>query len=128
MNFTDEQIRAACMATTYTTKPHHEHPDCIRIAFEWLAAQQMTSRPSRRAAWPIKHLAESWAGRYVSEADVCVAATLLGLLGRYPHFSISSRLTRPSMSRLRNIGEALTQKNYLFSDYDDCYSRFEGRR
>ena len=124
MNITDEQIDREKQHTMYTDTAHHEHPDCIRIAVQWLAAQQWVKRPNRRALRPIKHIIESWAGRYVSEADVCVAATLLGLQGRYPYFNISSRLTRPNLSRLEGIGEAMTQKNYL-GHYGEVYSGLE---
>ncbi|MBV5327408.1 MAG: hypothetical protein JZU65_07195 [Chlorobium sp.] len=128
MNITDEHIEKAKLHTTYSLCPaHHEHPDCIRIAVEWLSAQQWVKRPNRQGN-PIKHVIEIWGGRYISQSDVEVAAVLLGLEGRYPNFNISSKLTRPSMSRLGTIGEALKHKNYLFKDsYDSMYARLEAR-
>lgn len=118
MNITNEQIEAAKANTNYTTgKPHHEHPDCIRIAVEWLAAQRQIKRPTRRAflCFPLKHIIESWGGRYVSRDDVEVAALLLGLQGQYPRFNISSRLTRPSSKRIQGVGQAMTHEIYLVS-------------
>jgi hypothetical protein len=103
----------------------HEHDDCIRIAYEWLDAQQVIrSRMSRPKQ--IKHLIERWAGRYVLEADVIVAATLHPKIsGEYPYFNLSSRLTEPSVDRLRGIGEAFTQQNYRDMHSSVEYTRSE---
>lgn len=61
----------------------------------------------------LKHIIEQWGGRYVSTSDVCVAAELHpNIHGAYPFFSISSRLTEPSIDRLKNISEAMTQSQY----------------
>jgi hypothetical protein len=88
---------------------HHEHNDCIRIAYEWLDAQVKTKAP-RNLSYPLKHLIEKWAGRYVSTSDVEVAAILHPQVhGRYPSFNISSRLTEPSVDRLKGIAQANTQ-------------------
>lgn len=102
-----EEIEAAKAATKYGPKPpHHEHIDCIRIAYEWLDAQVKT-KGQNRSARPLKHHIEKWAGRYVSQSDVEVAAHLHPDIGGvYPHFNISSRLVRPSQNRLSGIGEA----------------------
>lgn len=101
-----EEIEAAKAATKYGPKPHHEHIDCIRIAYEWLDAQVKT-KGKNRSARPLKHHIEKWAGRYVSQSDVEVAAHLHpDIYGEYPHFNISSRLIRPSGNRLAGIGEA----------------------
>jgi hypothetical protein len=82
----------------------------VRIAFEWLDAQ-IKIQGTTRTARPLKHLIEKWAGRYVSQADVEVAAYLhQDVRGKYPHFNISSRLTEPSINRLSTISEARTQK------------------
>ncbi len=86
--------------------PHHEHNDCIRIAYEWLDAQKRTQNPTTKT-YPIKHIIEKWAGRYVSTTDVEVAAHMHPeIKGIYPHFNISSRLTEPSTERLKEISEA----------------------
>jgi hypothetical protein len=88
---------------------NHEHNDCIRIAYEWLDAQTKTKAP-RDIVKPLKHLIEKWAGRYVSASDVEVAASLHSqIMGKYPRFNISSRLTEPSVERLKGIGQANTQ-------------------
>jgi hypothetical protein len=87
----------------------HEHPDCIRIAYEWLDAQDKTKN-IRKISRPLKGLIERWAGRYVSESDVEVAATLHpDIQGEYPNYNISTYFTEPKRSRLDDIGEALTQ-------------------
>lgn len=127
MNITNEQIEAAKANTNYTTgKPHHEHPDCIRIAVEWLEAQKRLKNPSfGRGGHPLKHIIESWAGRYVSRDDVEVAANILGLQGAYPYFNISSRLTRPNLTRIQGIDQAMTHKIYL-GKYDHAYALMEG--
>lgn len=88
---------------------HHEHNDCVRIAYEWLDAQAKTKGYTRQCN-PLKHMIEQWAGRYVSQDDVEVAAMLHpDVKGKYPFFNIGARLTKPSERRLENIGQAFTQ-------------------
>lgn len=108
--FTDNEIECAKRNTTYGLEaPHHEHNDCIRIAYEWLDAQKKTQNFTTKT-WALKHLVERWAGRYVSTSDVEVAANLHpDVKGKYPHFNISARLTEPSTDRLKNISEAFSQ-------------------
>lgn len=116
MTITTEQIEQAKRRTRYRGTPYHQHPDCIRIAVEWLAAQRRMKNPTSREH-SLKHIIESWAGRYVSHSDVEVAAVLVGLQGHYPFFNISSSLTRPNLSRLEGIGEAMAHKNYLLNPW-----------
>jgi hypothetical protein len=114
---TAEQIAKAKILTRYRhSSVLHEHDDCIRIAFEWLDAQIKTKNPSRQKR-PIKHLIEQWGGRYVSQSDVEVAAAMHpGITGTYPHFNISSRLVKPSDSRLEGIAEARTHSYKMSAD------------
>ncbi|HVJ03301.1 MAG TPA: hypothetical protein VM662_14045 [Sphingomonas sp.] len=87
----------------------HEHDDCIRLAYEWLDAQK-TIATSNGKFRPLKHIIEKWAGRYVSQSDVEVAAAMHPRIrGKYPDFNLSARLVLPSDKRLEGIGEALTQ-------------------
>lgn len=112
---TAEEIEKAKARTRYSLPedPHHEHDDCIRIAYEWLDAQKKLSAPNTRTTWAMKHLIEHWGGRYVSTTDVDVAAELHPEIeGKYPHFNISSRLTLPSDRRLASIGEAFAHEQY----------------
>jgi hypothetical protein len=107
----DTEIEAAKMRTMYSLKEggHHQHNDCIRIAYEWLDAQVKTKSLSKKRH-ALKHMIEQWAGRYVSQSDVDVAAELHPQIrGAYPYFNISSRLTRPTKTRLQGVGEAFTQ-------------------
>jgi len=93
----------------YPTDVLHEHDDCIRIAYEWLDAQNVRSTPSK-ASRPLKHIIEKWAGRYISTSDVEIAASMHPRIrGKYPNFNLSARLVLPSDKRLAGIGEALTQ-------------------
>lgn len=103
----DIEIENAKRNTKYGVDgPHHEHNDCIRIAYEWLDAQKKTQN-STSATYALKHIIEKWAGRYVSTSDVEVAAHLHPeIKGKYPHFNISARLTEPSTERLKSISEA----------------------
>lgn len=102
---TDEEIEIK-KNTHRTAEANYEHNDCIRMAYEWLDAQVKTKR-SRKNNIPLKHIIESWSGRYVSQSDVEVAAALHpDVLGRYPFYNISSRLTQPSIERLNHLGEA----------------------
>jgi hypothetical protein len=107
-----EQIAKAKIKTKYMHRGEvlHEHDDCVRIAYEWLDAQTVTKGPTR-ASRPLKHIVEKWAGRYVSQSDVEVAAELHPRIrGEYPRYNISARLTKPSDSRLEGIGQARTQR------------------
>lgn len=89
-------------------EPHHEHDDCIRMAYEWLEAQTKTKNPTK-TRWPLKHIIENWAGRYISQSDVEVAAHMHPeIIGSYPFYNISSRLTEPSQNRLSRFSEAGT--------------------
>lgn len=107
---TDEQIKAAIDDLFDGYQP--EHYDCVRIAYEWLDAQNLLKRSG--LAWmPLKHLIERWGGRYVSENDVCIAARIHPrVFGTYPKFNLPINLTFPSKERLNDIGQAGTQKNY----------------
>lgn len=89
--------------------PLHEHNDCIRFAYQWLDAQTKTKTCTSKT-YPLKHVIEKWAGRYVSTSDVEVAASLHpDIVGNYPHFNISARLTEPSTDRLKGLSEAFSQ-------------------
>lgn len=104
---TSEEISKGKATTVYTHGGHHEHDDCIRMAYEWLDAQVKQRGPTR-VTRPLKHIIEKWAGRYVSTSDVEVAATLHpDIRGRYPHFNIrAGRLVEPTARRLEGVGEA----------------------
>lgn len=106
-----EQIAAAKKDFRYSHPGDvfHEHDDCIRLAYEWLDAQNIRATPSKEFR-PLKHIIERWAGRYVSQDDVEIAASLHPRIrGKYPNFNLSTRLVLPSDRRLEGIGEALTQ-------------------
>ncbi len=104
-----EIIKAKSKTKYRDNDHHHEHDDCIRIAYEWLDAQAKTKNPTK-TRWALKHVIENWAGRYVSQSDVEVAAHMHpDIIGTYPLYNISSRLTEPSQKRLENITEANTQ-------------------
>ncbi|MDO1509414.1 MULTISPECIES: hypothetical protein [unclassified Neisseria] len=107
---THEQIAEAKKKTKYTSEILHEHDDCIRIAYEWFDAQTKTKTINKNhMPRPLKHLIERWGGRYVSESDVQVAATLHPeIKGEYPYYNISVKLTEPKRSRLLGITEAFT--------------------
>lgn len=109
---TDQEIQQAINKISKNPNNLHEHPDCIRIAYAWLDAQKKIQNSCSKL-YPIKHYIEKWAGRYVSENDVEVAAYLHPeIKGTYPKFNISSNLTEPRRSRLIGISEAMTQLNY----------------
>jgi hypothetical protein len=103
----DEEIETGKKNTKYSLdSPHHEHNDCIRMAYAWLDAQAKTKGTTKKT-YALKHIIEKWAGRYISTTDVEVAAHLHPeIKGQYPHFNISARLTEPSKKRLENISEA----------------------
>jgi len=79
------------------------------MAYEWLDAQNIVGTPNKKYR-PLKHIIEKWAGRYISQSDVEVAAAMHPrICGTYPNFNLSARLVQPSDGRLEGIGEALTQ-------------------
>lgn len=92
----------------YDDDIYHEHNDCIRIACEWVAAQNITQNRCTHI-WGLKTLIECWGGRYVSGNDLEVAAHLLGMPFKNGHIAISQRLVLPCQSRLKNIAKANTQ-------------------
>lgn len=105
------QIAAAKQGFSYLHPAEilHEHDDCIRMAYEWLDAQKTRATLSKKSR-PLKHIIEKWAGRYISQSDVEVAAAMHPRIqGKYPDFNLSARLILPSDQRLEGIGEALTQ-------------------
>lgn len=114
------QIEDGEKTTPYTNEAFHEHDDCIRIAYEWLDAQIKTKNPKNmRLCVDLKHFIERWAGRYVSQADVDVAAQLHpAVKGRYSKYNIRVNLTLPSVERLNGIGEAFTQA-YKIGKFDE---------
>jgi hypothetical protein len=108
---TAEQIREGKRRVRYehVTEVLHEHDDCVRLAYEWLDAQKTIATPNKKYR-PLKHIIEKWAGRYVSQSDVELAAFLHPrITGTYPNFNLSARLVLPSDRRFKGIGEALTQ-------------------
>lgn len=124
---TAQQIAEAKKHVRYQRQNNvHEHDDCIRIAYEWLDAQTTIKRTLKRA-YPIKHIIERWGGRYISSADVEVAAEIHPRVkGRYPHFNISSRLTLPRDGRLADIQEARAQGFQLTTHHiTQTYARIE---
>ena len=123
MELTDAMIDAARKAVP-VRDGITEHHDCVRIAYQWLDAQTPTRTPLRHI-YPLKHLIEQWGGRYVSEYDVRVAAYLHpNVRGDYPAYTISSRLTEPSIRRLEGIGQAMTQ-DQRSRHRPDAYARQE---
>lgn len=116
---TDKQIENA-IREAGKKNGMNQHHDCVRAAFEWLDAQKKTKLP-RKSHLPLKHLIERWAGRYVSQSDVEVAAHMHPeIRGMYPSFNISSRLTEPSLSRLGGMLESGThhyQTSHKKTDY-----------
>ena len=109
---TDKEIEKGKKVTQYSLPPFHEHNDCIRIAYEWLNGKEKTKCLVK--GWlPLKHIIESWAGRYVSRRDVEVAATIHpDVFGEYPNYNISRKRIDPPVEMLEEIGEAFTQMNY----------------
>lgn len=120
---TAEAIAKARAETVYSAAailPGHD--DCVRMAYQWLDAQVKTKGACGRS-FPIKHIVEEWAGRYVSQSDVEVAAHLHPeVSGTYPRFTISSKLNWPLRSRLAGIGDAASRGSMQFAIF---YARDE---
>ena len=110
---------------TTTPESYATASDSVRIAYQWLAAQDRITSCTR-VRKPLKHIIEAWGGRYVSQDDVSAAARMLGLRGTYPCFDISGHLVWPSERRLSGIAEALTMMNYRESyNGKETYARTE---
>ena len=93
----------------------HEHPDCIRIAWEFFDAQKTTQKIKHKKQYlPLKHVIEAWAKRYVSREDVEVAAKMHPhICGSYPWFNLDEQLVLPKKSRLALIEQAGTQHHFV---------------
>lgn len=122
---TDEVIERAIRECKDTGEKHHEHNDCIRIAYEWLDAQTtIKTKPTKTAA--LKHLVEDWGGRYISTDDVIVAAYLHPKIeGKYPTFNLSTRFCEPSLQRLEGIGQAFMHKRKRNNHDSNHYAQQE---
>lgn len=109
-SITDEEIEIGKSRTKYGLKPFHEHPDCIRMAYAWLDAQVPLLRKRSKSDdfRPMKHMIENWCGRYVSQTDVEVAATMHPMI-KYRYcdgFNLGTHLILPSRQRLAGIESA----------------------
>lgn len=124
---TAEQIAEAKRSAPYGGGEQlHEHDDCVRIAYEWLDAQARNRTRTPPYYLPLKHVIEAWGGRYISEADVVVAAHLHpDIIGTYPTFNLSKRLVLPEFDRLDGIAQANTMSNYRAKLRITRYSRRE---
>lgn len=121
----DADIQAAIDRAPYSADRLHEHPDCVRLAYEWLDAQTKTKAPNRRFR-PLKHIIEHWAGRYVSASDVEVAAAMHpDIIGRYPYYNISQRMVQPNPRRFAGIGQAMAHGHYNERMKEDGYATSE---
>ncbi|MFJ5408128.1 hypothetical protein [Pectobacterium punjabense] len=121
-----EEGKKAIKQKDHTYDGFHEDDGCIHIAYEWLDAQKKLQTPNKRTMRPIKHLIERWAGRYVSTADVQVAAHLHpDITGAYPFFNISTNLVEPNTARLEKIKIAFSQPDYRNSHKENDYKRKE---
>src|SRR5690606_41650510 len=95
----DREIEAAKLRTKYSLNegPHHEHSDCIRIAYEWLDVQ-IKLKGTTKKAYPLKHIIEKWAGRYVFRTDVDVATELHPeIKDIYPYFHNNLKITKTNL-------------------------------
>jgi hypothetical protein len=102
-----------------------EHDDCVRIAYEWLDAQKRTQERYKHQR-PLKHMIEAWAGLYVSQSDVELAAELHPTIkGRYPNYNVSGDLVEPSLSRLNEVKMANTQPAYRDQHKPELYKARE---
>jgi len=116
---TAKQIKDAKENLVLKFPAHYEHDDCIRIAYEWLDAQKKTKNP-RNVPHDLKHLITRWASRYVSRSDVEVAAYMHpDIIGDYPYYNISSRLTEPNIKRLVNIDQSNSQDQIIMHQSTD---------
>ena len=127
MSLTDAQIergkQEVMLGKWYSLEnieQHHEHHDCIRIAYEWIDAQTKTKHP-QETVW--KSYVESWGERSVSTSDIDVAAYLhpdVKLKKIHPRdgsssyilLNISKKIIIPSKKRLNNIREAFQHPSY----------------
>lgn len=106
MTLTDQQISDAKNALKLE-QPHHEHDDCIRMAYEWLDAQTKI-QTKRQYDW--KHLIEHWCGRHITDDDMRVAAHIHPEVQREGEkLNLGKRLILPNFERLDGIGEAHSQ-------------------
>ena len=81
--------------------------DNIRIAYEWLDAQEWTTI-SGGGKIKVKRLISKWGGREISQKEIDMAVALISeRAGHTPQDTMNPRLTFPSAERLRGIAGAL---------------------
>jgi hypothetical protein len=79
--------------------PQPIQPDQIAVALEFLSRQTPTKTP-RISSYALKHCAEHWAGRYISNGSLITAAVQLGLVVRsYPPWWIMNPNVQIGVSR-----------------------------
>ena len=123
----DATIEAAKTEMEYmrdSLKGFHEHNDCVRIAYEWLSAQERTKRLASDF-YGIKHVVERCGARYVSMNDVELAAHILGIPVKNGRMAISKNGILPCMSRLNYIGQANIHGYSMDRWCFERYSRYE---
>jgi hypothetical protein len=123
MIITDEQIKEAKANTRYTLEPHHMHNGNIRAAYQWLDAQpKLTGAAKKRLA--LKHTIQKWAGFYVSQSDVEVAAYLHpDIFGVYPRYNISDSFVHPADCRLVGLIQRRTKRGFRRYEYRTYFER-----
>jgi len=139
MKLTDEKIAyAKSQVTMSINDKEHAHPenwtnDSIRIAHQWLSPQITLQKTNKKTTtYKLKHYIEQWAGAYIPEYSVKIAAYFLKDIklktfanGTVHYFNISSTLIEPSKNRLTDIQQAFSIPEYLEQNYPQIYSKQE---
>ena len=88
-----------------------EYHDSVRCVHAFLQAQTQTQSPHTHID---RHIISAWAGLYVAQPWIPVAAKLAGLkVDRVTGgINISAKLILPDLRRLDGIAKARTQMNY----------------
>lgn len=119
---TDAEIEAAKARTRYSLPPVHGDNDRIRIAYQWLDAQDTKQSSAGDASLNLKCHIEKCAGQYVSRSDVEVAAEAHPRIwGKYPGFNLSGRRVLPSAARFDGLGAS----EHAYSIHPDIYTYIE---
>lgn len=106
---TDEQIKAAIdeMGIYFGTDEPYDH---IRMAYEWLDAQEKTkdvipmSRSFHSHAPTPRQMCMDWCGWFMCENAFAIAAYMHPeIKGEHPRFNISEQFILPSMKRISGL-------------------------
>ena len=116
---TDEQIKSAIdeMGIYFGADEPYDH---IRMAYEWLDAQEKTKRVMSKSVMfnselpTPRQMCIDWCGWFMCENAFAIAAYMHPeIKGEYPRFNISSKYTLPRIERINGMKGIIANDGYF---------------